>query len=480
MRELSLQHKSVLYESGLCEMCVTDTLCHTISDGMKIPYPGTDFYRVRLDAPTGKQKYTQPSGTPSRLYFASGYMRWSKGAESIFITEGEKKAMALDCKLRGRAGVIGIGGVWNWVGGKDRDRRMLIEDFNRVDWRGRQVYIVFDSDAVTNRQVLMAEQGLATALKEKGAKPRIVVLGTEQKGIDDWIYIWTDSWEKELYRLCREARPTRGQRLHSVYDRVYTFEDMISKKFPIPEFYCGSMSLGLVGQGMITIIHGPTNVGKTYLATQLAMSIATGDEFLGHPCRQSRVMVFQGELPPGLYAQGRLRPLVTQRGAPDNVLFYNWAFNFAESSRFKEAFTGEAWAGFDRLEDMLDEHNPDVVMIDPLQSYHNLVETSNDQLRELLKRMKSLAMARNIGFVLVDHDRKAAGDGNASVRGASAKTDLSDCVIGIARGDMGAVMSYDKVRYISSPLPSPKDIHMKDSLFYPGPDPSMFTEHEEE
>ena len=129
---------------------------------------------------------------------------------------------------------------------------------------------------------------------------------------------------------------------------------------------------------------------------------------------------------------------------------------------------------------MLDEHSPGVVFIDPLQSYHNLVETSNDQLRELLKRLKRTAMARNIGIVLVDHDRKSGGDGPASVRGASAKTDLADSVIGISRGEEGqTLLSYDKVRYISRALPGDAEIHMAEGVFELGPAPEQLVRNRE-
>ena len=473
---LGERHVEALRASGICGDCIDildrDGLARTIADGLRLNYPGTDFYRVRLDDPKGKMKYTQEAGTGSRLYFSPQYKRWEVGMEPLVITEGEKKALALGCRFGTKMGVIGIGGVWNWTGGKDRDRRLLIEDFNRVDLRGRSAFLCFDSDVETNQQVMKAERDLAKALGERGAKVRIVVLPPERKGIDDWLVAWGDQWRDELRELFKSAITTRSaDRYRAIYDRVYTFEEMVGKKFPLPKFFCGDESFGIVGQGMVSIVHGPTNVGKTYLSTQMAVAIATGAPWLGHPCHKSKVLMLQGELPPGLYAKSRLRPLVEYIGSiPDGISFYNWSFNFAESSRFKETFSGDAWAGFQEFEEMLDEHTPGVVFIDPLQSYHNLVETSNDQLRELLKRLKKIAMSRNMGIVVVDHDRKSGGDGPASVRGASAKTDLADTVVGINRGDDGrVVISYDKVRYISRALPSDVEIHMERQVFELGP-----------
>ncbi len=42
----------------------------------------------------------------------------------------------------------------------------------------------------------------------------------------------------------------------------------------------------------------------------------------------------------------------------------------------------------EELDKILDRYRPHVLLIDPLQSYNNLVESSNDQIRELLKRLK--------------------------------------------------------------------------------------------
>ena len=178
------------------------------------------------------------------------------------------------------------------------------------------------------------------------------------------------------------------------------------------------------------------------------------------------MLLFQGELPPGLYARGRLRPILKERAIPDNLSFFNWSFNLVASSKFKETFSGDAWSGFDTLEEILDEHRPEVIVLDPLQSFHNIVESDNDHLRELFKRFKRLAVERNCAVIVVDHDRKGNDAGHSSVRGASAKTDLSDSVIGLTRDDQRDIwLNYDKIRYIAQALPGPVQIHMEGAWF---------------
>ncbi|MAH48240.1 hypothetical protein CMI37_20620 [Candidatus Pacearchaeota archaeon] len=465
---ISEGHIEQFNESGICGACIGELdksgLVQSTADGLRLNYLGAkEFYRTRLDAPEGKRKYTQPPGAKPRLYFT----REDDETKSLFITEGEKKALSMACRFKDKAVAVGLGGVWNWTGGKSDESRMLIHDFTKLHLNDRQVYVVFDSDLVDNQQVQDAERFLAEALRKKGARVKLITLPPEKKGIDDWLVAWGKNWDAEINALCREAKKHRAQdSLEEVYAKVYSFRDMVGTDFPVPKFFCGDERFGIVNQGGICIVHGTTNVGKTFLTTQLAVCIATGEEWLGHQCEPAKVLFFQGELPPGLYARGRLRPILKERAIPDNLSFYNWSFNLAASSRFKETFNGDSWVGFDKLEEILDEHRPEVIIFDPLQSFHNIVETSNDQLRELFKRFKRLALERNLGIVVVDHDRKGGDAGHSSVRGASAKTDLSDSVIGLTRDDQRDIwMHYDKIRYIGQSLPGPIHVHMDGAWF---------------
>lgn len=165
--------------------------------GYKIPYfdikgKPTKFYRTRLFA-TGFEKakrYRQPEGTDVRLYFPPIGNKWVKLALSaktpIYITEGEKKAYA--AMKRGLL-CIGLGGVWSWQSKKKGVP--LIPDFSLLQWQGRTVYIVFDSDIATNEDVRKAADRLSDMLKGLGAVPSILQLpvgpNDSKVGLDDWL-----------------------------------------------------------------------------------------------------------------------------------------------------------------------------------------------------------------------------------------------------------------------------------------------------
>jgi len=186
--------------------------------GMVFPYywPGEDKpreYRLRRDEPDLEQqadgsikekgKYLSPPGRCSQLYFVPGTPAdWlSNVTLPITLTEGEKKAIALHRlafldQPTPRFLPIGLAGVWNWKGivgkttdkrGARRDVKGVIADFDRIAWKGRFVYIIFDANVATNESVKSARRELEKELKRRGAEVRLVDIPASQgvNGVDD-------------------------------------------------------------------------------------------------------------------------------------------------------------------------------------------------------------------------------------------------------------------------------------------------------
>lgn len=133
-------------------------------------------------------RYGQLGGTGVQVYFPP-LLDWAPVIADttipIVITEGEAKAVTA-C-LSGFT-CLALGGVYNFTmaGGE------LVPALESVAWAGRQVIIVFDSDAATNPDVLAAEARLVEELQTKRqARCRIVRLpaaGEEKVGLDDFIH----------------------------------------------------------------------------------------------------------------------------------------------------------------------------------------------------------------------------------------------------------------------------------------------------
>ena len=191
--------------------------------GILFPYywPGDPHaveYRIRRDHPDlvqatdgsirQERKYLGARGAGNRLYIPPG-MSLEQLADAkvpIIIVEGEKKALALCGRAnhesdRPRFVVAAIPGVWSWrgvvgkTGGKNGERldvRGAIPDLSRIVWEQRTVFILFDRNVHTNRDVAAARKALAFHLAKVGATVKFVNLPEDcgVNGVDDLLGAW--------------------------------------------------------------------------------------------------------------------------------------------------------------------------------------------------------------------------------------------------------------------------------------------------
>lgn len=225
---------------------------HKVAEGYHIPYFGfdrkrVDHYRIRIlkdahpERPDPDQKYAQPRNSGNRVYIPPlfDHETWQHdSAYPIFLTEGEKKSLAAS-----QAGLVclGLGGVYSWRtnyfalprsavkiedGPKQKKVGMdfseakpagdkIVPEFSQISWKGRPVYVVFDSDIETNEKVGQAAYDLAAYLEEQGAEVRVLYLPTNSKhkvGIDDWLledevnaeFLFDEDW---LYENSKAGLP---------------------------------------------------------------------------------------------------------------------------------------------------------------------------------------------------------------------------------------------------------------------------------
>ena len=175
-------------------------------------------------------RYVQPANTLPEIYFPTNVVQpWSKVLQNatipLVITEGELKAA---CACKHGMFCIGLGGVWSWKSKKEG--MYVLPILKQIAWtyetpdepgkkKPRPVLIVFDSDAVSNANVHMAENALAHELTQLGADVsifRMPQLDGEKTGLDDYLVKTGDSalaevpserWSesKELFKLNEEV-----------------------------------------------------------------------------------------------------------------------------------------------------------------------------------------------------------------------------------------------------------------------------------
>lgn len=181
------------------------------------------YYRIRPDRPRtikGKPvKYESPKGQPNRIYLPPGVAeRLDDSACELLVTEGEKKALAAT-----QAGFpcIGLVGVYGW---KAKGDEKLLPELEHTQWRGRKVFIVFDSDIDRKEDVQKAESKLAQHLTDRGAIVRCVRLpdgepdeaGEPVKvGLDDFLVAHGAAELRKLLDGAIEPEPLSPQEVKS-------------------------------------------------------------------------------------------------------------------------------------------------------------------------------------------------------------------------------------------------------------------------
>lgn len=169
---------------------------------IKIPYYAvggkrTGFYRVRyLDKPPGfagvvakPQRYAQEPKTLNEVYFPRN-LNWEEILKDpkvpMWITEGEFKA---GCAALREVACAAIGGVFVWRSAKNGIA--FLPQLEKIEWKGRQVIIVFDSDLADNPNVSAAQRMLGREVLARGAKPILATVPSGPNGakwgLDDFI-----------------------------------------------------------------------------------------------------------------------------------------------------------------------------------------------------------------------------------------------------------------------------------------------------
>lgn len=170
--------------------------------------PQTGFAAAAKDP---RPKYIQPPDTPNHLYIPP-LTDWATvmadSGQTVVLTEGEKKALALN--LRGIP-TVGLGGVSS-IGNRKRGQ-LVIPELKELCAGGRSILVVFDIDegyTTMRPEVARAALVLANLILELGGKPKIVTLpsdGTKKCAVDDWLKTHELEGLALYLELSRYAKP---------------------------------------------------------------------------------------------------------------------------------------------------------------------------------------------------------------------------------------------------------------------------------
>jgi hypothetical protein len=91
--------------------------------------------------------------------------------------------------------------------------------------------------------------------------------------------------------------------------------------------------------------------------------------------------------------------------------------------------------GYGRLRDLIDEHTPDLVVIDSGTRFHQADENKSQEMANIAQHFAELTTDRGVALLIVDHANKAtlSDDPRARLRGSTDKLNALDAALYVER-----------------------------------------------
>jgi predicted Zn-ribbon and HTH transcriptional regulator len=331
-------------------------------------YPGKQFKQRRPDGAGGWTWNLK--GVVRTLYRLPELLVAVQAGEVIFVVEGEKDADNL--RRIGLTATTCSGGAGKW---ESRFNNYLA---------GASVVILPDNDEPGQQHA----KKVAESLQGKAKSIKIVKLpGLPDKGdVSDWLA--AGGTREELLRLVAETPEWKPPKPAN----CFTAAELLRMEFPDP-VWCVS---GILPEGL-TILAGKPKIGKSWMALNLAVAVASGGVFLGESVDPAQVLYFALEDTPRRL-KDRLLSVLSGDPAPERLYFYTGLPQLDDG-------------GLVLLEAEIIKRKPKLVIIDTLQrirGVHKGNSTAYQVDYEEIAALKQIADRHGVALVLIHHLKKAA------------------------------------------------------------------------
>lgn len=163
---------------------------------------------------------------------------------------------------------------------------------------------------------------------------------------------------------------------------------------------------GLLCQKHKMLIYGPSKSGKSFISTALAVSLASGSDWLGFPCEKCKVLII--ELENGPYATMERIEHICEKSGIDKTCMKNIYVlrlkSFPEIAALREALARSIKSDF-----------YGAVIIDPAYSFLKGNENQADIVDAFIREIDGLAGTLNSSLIVCHHVRKAKEGSGSSI-----------------------------------------------------------------
>lgn len=236
-------------------------------------------------------------------------------------------------------------------------------------------------------------------------------------------YDYDEEFEEE-----RPSRRPRKKKRSGPDLRPFSALELLAQEFPEPKFIVP----GYVGEGL-TILAGRPKIGKSWLALNIAVAVATGSLVLGSVQVEGGDVLYMALEDTRRRLQVRLKQVLDRDEVPASLHFAT------ECPRIDEK-------AFERqLDDWLDsQENPRLIIIDVYTKVRPPAvskETPYESDYRALSPLKRYADSRNVSVLIVHHTRKmSAQDPFDTISGTTGFTGAADAALVLASDEDGVTL----------------------------------------
>jgi len=357
-----------------------------------------------------------PLGDLEKVYFPGGVpkMKWSRKGEdgeapppfpsieglraADLLVEGEWDAMLAEQEL----GIPVASSTLGALGWRDEWTDALT---------GRSLPMLYDHDDAGAKGM----RAIAEKLRAGGVHPLVAYWPAEKpKGYDITEHFRTGGTPEQLTEVIRHAKEYMPAGIS------LSMLEFITKDSEGPQMLVDQ----IWPKEGIGFIAGNAKVGKSFLATELAMAVASGEPFLGSfrvPFPQ-RVLLVQSESSLAAYQQ-RVRSAMRRYGRTDWLyIISNRPFDLLDARACEQ------------LEAEVDRVRPAMIVLDNLATFVTGDENSAQEMGKFVRFVRDIRDRFKTAFVIVHHASRAEGrHGGQKMRGSTALYAAAEAMLVVER-----------------------------------------------
>ena len=190
--------------------------------------------------------------------------------------------------------------------------------------------------------------------------------------------------------------------------------------------------------GGLVILAGRPKLGKSWLALQICLAVATGGEFFGKKIERGRVLYLALE-----DHERRLQSRMNLQGWPPGIV----EADFILADKFREQIQHLNSGGGARLAKRIQTGGYRLVIVDTLSRALKGDQKDESDMTAAIAPLQETALAQEIAIVLIDHHKKPMGAADPNpiddILGSTAKGAVADTAWGLYKeqGKRGAKLA---------------------------------------